>query len=124
MPVVKRTTKHPHSGLGPAAPPPIPVDTPASTPGKSLAASLAAGLSRRGLAAPALLFLLGHRPLAFAAGHLLAVAAPVAAVLGATQVGSWSHLLIAPGSVDHLLAEIGAAEQQAAAPPRPGMPRP
>jgi hypothetical protein len=70
-------------------------------------------ISRRGLAGPALLFLAGHRPLAYAAGNLLAVAAPVAAVLGAAQIGRWAHLLIAPGGVESLIAALQTAEQHA-----------
>lgn len=67
------------------------------------------------MATPALLFLAAHRPLAFAAGHLLAVAAPVAALLGAPHVMEWSHLLASPEGVDRLVAALGVAEQHAPA---------
>ena len=67
---------------------------------------LAAALERRGLAAPALLYLAGHRPLAFAAGQLLALVAPLAAALGLNGTMKWAHLLSAPEGVDHLQAAL------------------
>lgn len=69
---------------------------------------MAAAIRRRGLVTPALLFLAGHRPLAFAAGHLLAVAAPTAAVLGLPRLMDWAHLLADPGGVDRLQAALAA----------------
>ena len=81
----------------PAAPP---------TPSAAHIAPLAAALGRRGLAAPALLYLAGHRPLAFAAGQLLALAAPLAAVLGLRQTMDWAHLLSTPEGVDRLQAAL------------------
>jgi hypothetical protein len=72
-----------------------------------LAAPLAASLDRRGMATPALLYLAAHRPLAFAAGHLLAVAAPLAALVGAAQVQAWAELLLAPEGVESLAAALG-----------------
>ena len=79
----------------------------------SLAAPLAASLSRHGMAAAALLYVTAHRPLAFAAGHLLAVAAPVAAVLGASHLMDWAQLLTSPDGVDRLVTALAAAEAPA-----------
>ncbi len=67
------------------------------------------------MAATALLYVTAHRPLAFAAGHLLAVAAPVAAVLGAPHLMDWAQLLTSPEGVDRLIAALAAAEVPAAA---------
>ncbi len=64
------------------------------------------------MATPALLYVTAHRPLAFAAGHLLAVAAPVAAVLGVPHVMEWSQLLASPEGVDRLVAALTLAEGQ------------
>ena len=74
MPVVKSTTDR------------------RSAAADSLATPLAASLGRHGMAATALLYVTAHRPLAFAAGHLLAVAAPVAAVLGAPHLMDWAQI--------------------------------
>lgn len=63
-------------------------------------------LRRRELALPALLFVAGHRPLAFAAGQTLAVAAPVAALLDVTAVSEWATLLSAPEGADALHAAL------------------
>ena len=79
-----------------------------------LAAPLAASLGRHGMAAPALLYVTAHRPLAFAAGHLLAVAAPVAAVLGAPHLMDWAQLLTSPEGVDRLVAALAAVDETAA----------
>jgi hypothetical protein len=81
---------------------------PTTEPAARLIEPLAAALERRGLAAPALLFVAGHRPLAFVAGQLLAVAAPLAAVLGQTRVMDWAHLLSTPEGVDGLQAALAA----------------
>lgn len=82
--------------------------TPAAPPSEfdSLLPPLAEALQRRGLAAPALLYLVGHRPLAFAAGQLLALAAPLAAVLGLRRTMTWAHLLSTPEGVDSLQAAL------------------
>ncbi len=73
--------------------------------------SLTAVAGRRRLALPALLFVSAHKPLAFAAGHLLLVAAPLAALLGLPQLLGWSQLLISPEGVDRLEAALAAEEQ-------------
>ena len=95
MPVVKCTTDCPSAAADP------------------LAAPLAASLGRHGMAATALLYVTAHRPLAFAAGHLLAVAAPVAAVLGASHLMDWAQLLTSPDGVDRLVTALAAAEAPA-----------
>ena len=72
-------------------------------------------LARRRLTASALLLLAGHRPLAFAAGQFLALAAPLADLLGAAAVGEWAQVLSThegPAEVQRFLAlheESGAA---------------
>ena len=66
------------------------------------------------MAASALLYVTAHRPLAVAAGHMVAVVAPVAAVLGAPHLMEWAQLLISPEGVDRLVAALSAAEAQAA----------
>jgi hypothetical protein len=55
---------------------------------------------------PALLYLFAHRPLAFATGNVLAVAAPLAAVFGAPQVQAWAELLLSPEGVASLAAAL------------------
>jgi hypothetical protein len=79
-----------------------------------LATPLAASLGRHGMVTPALLYLTAHRPLAFAAGHLVAVVAPVVAVLGAPHLMAWAQLLTSPEGVDRLAAALAAAEATAA----------
>jgi hypothetical protein len=58
---------------------------------------------------PVLLYVAAHRPLAYAAGHLLAVAAPLAAVLGFDSVQRWAEALVAPGGGEHLQRTLGDA---------------
>ena len=65
-------------------------------------------LARRKLTAPALLFLAGHRPLAFATGQLLAVVAPLAALLGQSVVGDWAELLSDPAGPSQLEQLLGS----------------
>ena len=66
-------------------------------------------LARRQLVAPALLFLVGHRPLAFAAGHVLALAAPVADLVGQPSVMAWAEVLTTTEGLAHLEAALDAA---------------
>jgi hypothetical protein len=94
MPVVKSTMDNPPAAADPLATP------------------LAASLGRRGMATPALLFVAAHRPLAFAAGHLLALAAPMAAMLGVPRVMEWSLLLASPEGVDRLVAALAVEDQR------------
>lgn len=81
-------------------------------PDAPLIAPLAAALAQRGLASPALLFVAGHRPLAFAAGQLLALAAPLAAVLGAPHVMEWAYTLSTPEGVDSLQTALAKASDK------------
>lgn len=69
-----------------------------------------AQLARRKLALPALLFLTAHRPLAFAAGHLLAVAAPVASLAGLGWTMDWAELLSSPDGVARLERALAAGD--------------
>lgn len=62
-------------------------------------------LRRRQMALPALLFVAGHRPLAFILGHLLLVMHPVTALLGADWAGEWGNLLTRP-AVGAKLADL------------------
>jgi hypothetical protein len=83
-------------------------------PAALLATPLAASIHQRNMATPVLLFAAAHRPLAFAAGNLLAVAAPLAAVLGMPHVQQWAELLTAPEGIARLQAELEAGAAPAA----------
>jgi len=85
---------------------------PATTDAAPLADPLVAVLSQRGLLTPALLFAAGHRPLAFAAGQLLALVAPMAAVLGLPHMMEWAHALSTPDGVDRLQAALASKASQ------------
>ncbi len=69
-----------------------------------------AQLTRRKLASPALLFLTAHRPLAFAAGHILAVAAPVASLAGLEWTMEWAELLSSPDGIAQLERALDAED--------------
>jgi hypothetical protein len=62
----------------------------------------------RQMTTPLLLFIAGHRPLAFFAGQALYLAAPLAALLGWRAAESWANLLSSPDAMrtleDALLA--------------------
>jgi len=66
-------------------------------------------IARRQLVAPVLLFLTGHRPLAFAAAHVLALAAPVADLLGQRSVMQWAEILSTADGLAHLEAALNTA---------------
>ncbi len=53
-------------------------------------------LAQRRMIAPVLLYLAGHRPLLFFAGQGLALAAPLAGLLGSSGLDEWADLLIHP----------------------------
>lgn len=59
-------------------------------------------LARHRMALPALLMVVGHRPLAFIGGQLLYVLAPLAAILGISACGHWAELLSEPGGTARL----------------------
>lgn len=67
------------------------------------------GLARRQLTAPALLYLAGHRPLAFVAGQMLHIAAPIGGMLGFDALDSWATLLSDPQGPDRLLEALDHA---------------
>jgi hypothetical protein len=60
---------------------------------------LAAALKDRQMTAPTLLFLSGHRPLAFTAGQLIYLAAPLADLLGDGRWREWAALLSDPDAL-------------------------
>lgn len=53
-------------------------------------------LAQRRMIAPVLLYLAGHRPLLFVAGQGVALAAPLAGLLGAGALDDWATLLMHP----------------------------
>ena len=67
-------------------------------------------LAKRQLLAPALLFAAGNRPLAFAAGQGLALAAPFASLLGVTALEDWATLLSDPAGPDTLETALRIAQ--------------
>lgn len=74
---------------------------------------LLAAIHRRGLAMPLLLFLVGHRPLAFFTGQMLYVAAPLGALLGWENLDGWATLLSAPDATRRLESALaGLAERE------------
>lgn len=68
-------------------------------------------LARRQMLAPALLFLAGHQPLLFFAGQGLALAAPLASMLGAGAIDDWAALLTHPDGPVMLHDALAEAEQ-------------
>ena len=68
-------------------------DTALLTP--ALQRAISAG-HRREVALPLLLFVAGHRPLAFVVGQLLYLGLPGAVVLGWPHLGDWAALLSHP----------------------------
>jgi hypothetical protein len=67
---------------------------------------LFAAIRRRQLATPFLLFLAGHRPLAFFAGQALHVTAPLGLLLGWGEIAGWADLLSAPDAAEQLEAAL------------------
>ena len=53
-------------------------------------------IRQRRMVLPAILFLVGHRPLAFAFGQMLLILQPLAGLLGADGIGAWGKLLSQP----------------------------
>jgi len=53
-------------------------------------------LAQRKMLAPVLLYVTGHRPLLFFAGQGLALAGPLAGLLGSSALDEWADLLIHP----------------------------
>ncbi|MCY4081343.1 MAG: hypothetical protein OXF54_13960 [Caldilineaceae bacterium] len=57
---------------------------------------------------PAVLFVAGHRPLAFVFGQALLILQPLAALLGSDGLASWAHLLSHPGGPAALSDRLAA----------------
>ena len=68
-------------------------------------------LAQRRMIAPALLYLSGHRPLLFFAGQGLALAAPLAGLLGSSTLDDWADLLSHPDGPVVLHDALAEAEQ-------------
>lgn len=68
-------------------------------------------LADRELATTALLFLTGHRPLAFVTGQLLHVAAPAATLLGIDRCTTWATFLSDPAGAARLEQALHHAAQ-------------
>lgn len=62
----------------------------------SIDATLSA-ISQKRMVLPAVLFVAGHRPLAFIFGQVLLILQPMAVLLGSDGLASWAHLLSHPG---------------------------
>ncbi len=73
-------------------------------------------LARRRLAGPALLFAVGHRPLAFVTAQMLHLVDPVVGLLGFSgwdrEAGKWADLLSQPDGPEQILAALEAARSQ------------
>ena len=63
-------------------------------------------VGRRQMVMPALLFLAGHRPLAFALGQTILVLQPLAALLGVNGLSVWGELLSEPTGLSTLTARL------------------
>ena len=63
-------------------------------------------IGQRQMVMPALLFLVGHRPLAFVLGQTLLVLQPLAALLGANGPAIWGELLSQPTGPSTLTARL------------------
>lgn len=74
---------------------------------ETIDASLSA-ISQRRMVLPAVLFVAGHRPLAFVFGQALLILQPMAALLGSDGLASWAHLLSHPGGPDALTNRLTA----------------
>lgn len=65
---------------------------------------------KRELRQPILLFLAGHRPLAFIAGQLLHLTSPLGAILGIPSIAEWATLFSDPKGPALLEQELSASE--------------
>ncbi len=63
-------------------------------------------LARYDLAAPALLFVASHRPLAFVTGQMLYGLAPMGALLGFGGLSEWAALLSEPSGAAALMEAL------------------
>lgn len=87
-------------------------DAPIVAPSTQAIDGCAEWLARRQLVLPALLFLEAHTPLRFLAGQTLAVAAPVAGLLGLDAVQTWADVLSDAAAFADLRRAVDAADQQ------------
>lgn len=62
--------------------------------------------ARHQFATPLLLFVAGHRPLAFFAGQLLYAVEPLGAIIGLPIWTHWAILLSDPAQTDQLIATL------------------
>jgi hypothetical protein len=69
-------------------------------------------IARHRMATPALLFLVSHRPLAFAAGQLLYTLQPVAELLSYHGCAEIASLLSSPNGARRLEAELTDTDNQ------------
>lgn len=75
-------------------------------------------IRQRQMVVPALLFLAGHRPLAFLLGQTLLIMQPLATLLGLSQLGTWSELLSQPDGPSNLTARLAALQEEELRPDR------
>lgn len=73
---------------------------------------------QRQMVLPALLFLDGHRPLAFLLGQTLLLIQPLAALLGLDRLGPWAELLSEPDGPSSLTARLAALQEEEVRPGR------
>lgn len=64
------------------------------------------GIRQRRMLLPALLFLVGHRPLAFTAGQALLLFTPLAQICGLNGLSAWASFLSQPDSHTALEAKL------------------
>jgi hypothetical protein len=83
-----------------------------ATPMPPELASLRSYAARRGLATPLLLLVASHRPLAFAAGQMLHLAAPLGALAGWTGLDGWAAALSDPAAAARLEAALRPTGQE------------
>lgn len=65
-------------------------------------------IGQRRMVLPAVLFVAGHRPLAFVFGQVLLILQPLAALLGSDGLASWADLLSHPSGPDALSDRLAA----------------
>ncbi len=74
---------------------------------ETIEATLSAFGQRR-MVLPAVLFVAGHRPLAFVLGQVLLILQPLAALLGTDGLAAWADLLSHPNGPDALSDRLAA----------------
>lgn len=66
---------------------------------------------QRQMVLPVLLFVAGHRPLAFLLGQALLIMQPLAALLGLDRLGPWGQMLSRPDVPSNLTARLAALQE-------------